>query len=164
MLGLGSSVACGQYSLGGGGSSDNAGCYSRKLSQGCRLIAPEYLSVTAYGSTSNPFETSILVWIYRDHSIETQEWKRHQGDNIFVRLTQIINHVRVSERLPEDRRLILLEKKMETSWLAVVYWGILPLSIPGNLFYPHLTLPQKYLPAEAVANTNKLISWPTDQL
>lgn len=61
--------------------------------------------------------TLVLVCIYSGHSVETQEWKRHQGDSIIVWLTHIINPVRLSERL-EDRRLLLLEKR-ETSRSAV---------------------------------------------
>lgn len=113
MLGRGSNIACSQYLLSGGGSSGNAGCYSGKLSQGCCLIAPEYLSVTADGSVSNTVETSVLVCIYSNHSVKTQQWKRLQGDNIIVWLTQIINYVKVSKWLPEDRRLILLENKLK---------------------------------------------------
>lgn len=79
MLGPGSRAACGHYLLSGGGSSDNAGCYSGKLSQGWRLITPEYLSVTADGSASNAVEVSVAVSIRSDRSVKTQEWQRHQG-------------------------------------------------------------------------------------
>lgn len=68
-------------------------------------------------------ETLVLVCICSGHSVETQEWKIHQGDSIIVWLTHIINPVRLSERQLEDRRLLLLEKR-ETS-RSTVATGVL---------------------------------------